>query len=195
MLIDCKSLVSKHLSTDDCWPTYRCVLKSYRTSLLSICTISSPVCVIWPEVTQLSWLWNFVDCLEFLSQKLCYYTYIVCSPSYINQINQIESVQRRYTKLIPICSHLYAERLKVLNLQSLEHRRLIADLILCFNIIHENNRLNPLLHMLPIGNMWFQLKLQNNSCNRGLICRTFSLQTWIHSLDVTHFVSIYHSPN
>ena len=27
---------------------------------------------------------------------------------------------------------------------------------------------NPLLHMLPIGNMWFQLKLKNNSCNRGL---------------------------
>ena len=28
---------------------------------------------------------------------------------------------------------------------------------------------NPLLHMLPIGNMWFQLKLKNNSHNRGLI--------------------------
>ena len=27
---------------------------------------------------------------------------------------------------------------------------------------------NSLLHMLPIGNMWFQLKLKNNSCNRGL---------------------------
>ena len=68
---------------------------------------------------------------------------IVWSPSYINQINQLESVQRRFTKLIPICSHLsYAERLKVLNLQSLEHRRLIADLIMCFNIIHENNCLN-----------------------------------------------------
>ena len=26
---------------------------------------------------------------------------------------------------------------------------------------------NPLLHMLPIGNMWFQLKLKINSCNRG----------------------------
>ena len=24
---------------------------------------------------------------------------------------------------------------------------------------------NPLLHMLPFGNMWFLLKLQNNSCN------------------------------
>ena len=33
---------------------------------------------------------------------------------------------------------------------------------------------NPLLHMLPIGNRWFQLKLQNNSCNRGLMNAFFS---------------------
>ena len=62
------------------------------------------------------------------------------SPSYIHQINLIESVQRGFTRRIPGCAHLsYHERLTVLNLQTLEHRRLLADLLMCFNIIKGNN--------------------------------------------------------
>ena len=38
-----------------------------------------------------------------------------------------------------------------------------------YHLPNYNVKINPLLHMLPIGNMWFQLKLKNNSCNRGLI--------------------------
>ena len=62
--------------------------------------------------------------------KLCYYDF--------------ESVQRHFTKFLPNCKDLsYATRLTTLKLQSLEHRRLIADLVMCYNIIHGNNCLNP----------------------------------------------------
>ena len=66
------------------------------------------------------------------------------SPSYISEITLLESVQRDFTKRVPGCSHLtYAERLSILGLQSLEHRRLIADLIMTFNIISKQNSIGP----------------------------------------------------
>ena len=52
-------------------------------------------------------------------------------------MKQIESVQRSFTKRLPGFAKLtYAERLINLNLQSLEHRRLLSDLAMCYNIVH-----------------------------------------------------------
>ena len=49
----------------------------------------------------------------------------------------------------------YLERLTLLNLQSLEHRRLNHDLILCFNIIHN--------HIAICQNDFFQLSGNTNT--------------------------------
>ena len=58
-------------------------------------------------------------------------------------LNLVESVQRSFTKRIPGLNSLtYAQRLTSLQLQSLEHRRLISDLVMTFNIIHGNTALN-----------------------------------------------------
>ena len=47
-----------------------------------------------------------------------------------------ETVQRHFTKRLPgFCSLSYAERLKRLNLPSLELRRLHADLIYCYKVV------------------------------------------------------------
>ena len=52
-------------------------------------------------------------------------------------INLIESVQRAFTKRLPGFQNIcYADRFVKLQLPSLEHRRLVYDLILCFNIVH-----------------------------------------------------------
>jgi hypothetical protein len=61
----------------------------------------------------------------------------VWSPYLVGDIDRVESVQRRFTK----CLHgqrnnSYIERLKSLNLDSLELRRLKADLYLCFSLLH-----------------------------------------------------------
>jgi hypothetical protein len=76
-------------------------------------------------------------------RPLVEYASTIWSPSYIGQITQIEKVQKKFTKRIPGCLHLsYADRLKKLELQSLEHRRLIADLLMCYNVLNNNNCLN-----------------------------------------------------
>ena len=61
------------------------------------------------------------------------------SPSQLTQISAIESVQRHFTKRLHGLQNLsYGERLNKLKLKSLEHRRLIVDLITCYNTIYNN---------------------------------------------------------
>jgi ribonuclease P/MRP protein subunit RPP40 len=58
------------------------------------------------------------------------------SPYYQKDIDLLEKVQRRFTRMIPELSHLtYEQRLSALNLTSLETRRLRGDLIETFKII------------------------------------------------------------
>jgi len=74
--------------------------------------------------------------ITYVRPLLEYNTYI-WSPSDIGSINKIERVQRRFTKRIPSVSHLsYIDRLKVLDLELLEYRRLKSDLIMMFKIVH-----------------------------------------------------------
>jgi len=61
----------------------------------------------------------------------------VWSPHLIKDIDLIESVQRRFTKLLPGMYHKpYQERLRILNLQTLELRRLHIDLVLTYALLH-----------------------------------------------------------
>ena len=63
-----------------------------------------------------------LSCLE-------YYTYSTL-------IDKLERVQRVFTRRIPGLEQLtYGERLRTLDLESLEYRRLKADLLLCFKIV------------------------------------------------------------
>ena len=65
------------------------------------------------------------------------YASVVWSPSNITQIILLEGVQRTFTKRLPGLANLqYSKRLELLKLPSLEHRRLIADLIQTYKIIH-----------------------------------------------------------
>jgi hypothetical protein len=93
----------------------KCILKCFvtRDSVLltrAFCTFVRPI-------------------LEFSS--------IIWSPYYKNEIVKIEAVQRSFTKAIAnlrLCS--YKERLLNLKLDSLQCRRIKADLIMCYKILH-----------------------------------------------------------
>ena len=81
--------------------------------------------------------------ISHLTLDVVYASSTVWSPSYITDIIAIESDQKDFTKRTPGCSHMsYPERLTALKLQSLEHRRLIADLTMVYNIIHDKISIN-----------------------------------------------------
>ena len=94
-----------------------------------------------------SFLTNNIDNLKraFVTyvRPLLEYASPVWSPSLIHLINEIESVQRSFTKRLPGFRSLsYSERLCKLKLPTLEHRRLIADLVICYNMVHGFSCLN-----------------------------------------------------
>jgi len=69
-------------------------------------------------------------------RPLLEYNSVIWSPSTIQDIEAIERVQRRFTKrLHGLHSLPYKLRLQRLNLQSLDHRRLLTDLIWCYKIV------------------------------------------------------------
>ena len=62
----------------------------------------------------------------------------------VTDIRKVESVQRKFTKRLPGCSHLsYPDRLVRLNLDSLVVRRLRHDLILTYKIVFGLTDMNP----------------------------------------------------
>ena len=86
---------------------------------------------------------NLLRAFKVYIRPILEYASTTWSPSYITEIILLERVQRVFTKRIPSCGNLsYHDRLSVLNLQSLEHRRLLADLVFIYNMINKNNCLN-----------------------------------------------------
>jgi len=69
-------------------------------------------------------------------RPLLEYASCVWSPCNIMNIKKVESVQRRFTKRLPNMASLdYASRLSAINLDSLEVRRLRADLICTYKML------------------------------------------------------------
>jgi len=64
------------------------------------------------------------------------YASVIWSPYHVNQISKLESVQRRFTKRIAGLRYMpYVERLKKLQLQMLETRRLRNDLLFTYKVL------------------------------------------------------------
>ena len=91
--------------------------------------------------------------------------------TYIYIINEIESVQRTFTERLPgLDQFTYAERLHHLKLQSLEHRRLLSDLILCFKIVRGFSSITINDMFIPSTNLFlrghsFRLEIPLAKCN------------------------------
>ena len=65
------------------------------------------------------------------------YANVVWGPTFLTDVNKIESVQRRATRYVQNVSNLpYHERLTYLNLPTLSYRRFRADMITTYNIFH-----------------------------------------------------------
>jgi len=70
-------------------------------------------------------------------QPILEYCSSVWSPHHKYPINKIEYVQKIFTNRLPGLWNLpYSQRLASLNTQSLEHRRILSDLTLCYKLQH-----------------------------------------------------------
>jgi ribonucleases P/MRP protein subunit RPP40 len=84
----------------------------------------------------------------------------IWSPRHVKDIQRLESVQRQFTKrLSGLRDRDYNYRLRALNLESLELRRLKADLILTYKILFGLIDLDP--------NNFFSLQPEHNINTRG----------------------------
>ena len=90
-------------------------------------------------------------------------------------IDRIERIQKKFTRFIPSVSGLsYKSRLEFLGLQSLEKRRLIADLVFCYKLIN---------HLVNTS-MSLTLALPNNYSMRG---HDYKLRSNKFSCDVVKY--------
>ena len=86
---------------------------------------------------------NLIRAYKTYVRPLVEYAPQVWSPHTKSLLGLVEGVQRSFTKRLPGLNSLtYAQRLTSLQLQSLEHRRLISDLVMTFNIIQGYTALN-----------------------------------------------------
>jgi hypothetical protein len=119
---------------------------------------------------------NDIDCLSraFVTyvRPLLEYCSPLWSPSTVTAINQIEAVQRRFSKRLPgLYQSSYFTRLAVLGWTTLETRRIHTDLVLCFKIVHgliatkANSIFNVSSSSIATRGHKFKLSVQHSNSN------------------------------
>ena len=84
----------------------------------------------------------FLNSYKSLVRPHLEYGSVVWSPRFINEQKRIEAVQRRATKLVPNLADLsYPQRLRHLGIPSLQYRRIRADMIQVYKIMHRKTEL------------------------------------------------------
>ena len=87
---------------------------------------------------------NLVRLYKSLVRPHLAYCTAAWSPHYVKDKVLLERIQRRFTRMIPGLKHLkYEQRLRELNLWTLEDRRVRADLIEVFKIVRAVSSIKP----------------------------------------------------
>ena len=92
---------------------------------------------------------NFILLFKALVRPHTEYGATIWSPQYMKDIELLENVQRRATRLIPGLRDLpYEDRLRTLRLPTLRYRRLRGDMIETYKMLHEiYDNTDQLLHL------------------------------------------------
>ena len=110
------------------------------------------------------------------------YTNVVWHPFLRIDIDLIERVQHRATKMVPSLSRLpYEERLKKMNMPSLFYRRIRGDVIEAYKYLHgvydtDSTDLLPLYETRGMQTRGNTLKLQKRDCRTQLRQNFFSMR-------------------
>ena len=131
-------------------------------------------------------------------RPLVEYNSVIWSPQNVHDIEQIEQVQRRFTKRLPgLKMYSYAARLSKLNVPSLELRRLHIDLIMCYKIVFSlvHVKFDDFFHLSTVATTrGHPFKLFNSSVNARksflvnvlLMCGTVCHQILLTSVRYAH---------
>ena len=109
----------------------------------------------------------------------------IWGPCYMGDLKLVEGVQRRATKLIP---HLYdtpyEDRLRALNLPSMEYRRKRGDMIQCFKImdglvrIEMKDLFTPIPSSITRGHNKRVLRQKSNKAARAMSFSQRTIPDW-----------------
>ena len=81
---------------------------------------------------------TFINLYKAIIRPVLEYGNTIWGPFYATDINNIENIQRKATKLVPTIHHLsYKDRLRSLKLPTLQYRRRRGDMIMLFNLLHD----------------------------------------------------------
>ena len=94
------------------------------------------------------------------------YASCIWSPYLIKDINLLENVQKRATRMCPELRNMtYPERLRALGLPTLQYRRLGHDMIQVFKLLHGFDHMDEVQNMLKLNRQdsWTQLQVKEVS--------------------------------
>ena len=121
----------------------------------------------------------FVQFFKSLVRPILEYGHVIWQPYNKTQCAEIEDVQRRATKLLSsLRDNEYPERLAVLRLYSLEHRRKRGDMIDLYKYVHGLYKTStPLFQLSSVKNTrGNSLKLMKEQCSRQIRSNFFSVR-------------------
>ena len=123
---------------------------------------------------------TFTKLFKALVRPHLEYAAPVWSPHLQGNLKKLESVQRRATKQVPGLHHeSYKERLRILKLPSLEHRRVRGDLIETYKIIQGTYNINSqdFFSLNTSTTRGHSKKLNKPRVNTSLRLHSFSFRT------------------
>lgn len=200
-IVICKLVKDLGVLVDDKLSFYNHISSIVHKAMIRSRLILKCFCSREPELLLKAYLTYVRPILEYCSA--------VWSPHLVYLIDKVEKVQRFFTKRIPGLWHLsYPDRLLSLGLRTLQDRRRVTDLAMCYRIVHGLLDTSLAFHFCGKANLrtrGHDLRLTLLPFNKDIVKFSFvnrSISAWnnlpselVHASSVSAFIrGVYNLP-